>query len=572
VITTNDVMSGKAIVQLGLSPAEVVRQTLRDLDADPNPGRDLINRLVEAKQLDPRHVETLRHRIALYAHVRAEAVYLRMLERRTKVPKPVVAELISDLERQTYRRRLGDVLVQQRKLSKPQDEVLVRDQAEWVRREDAKIIERYRGQDFAGVERALIPNSQLKPEDFKISRLFRSQETRALVERADLAAWRRELEGGLNVVPEGGPPPAVGGESTHVLPPITSPGPGAPPPEARTKELRTQPAPRSPRAPTTVEGLKALGKIGPYELTELLGAGGMGAVFLAKEHGDSEYVAVKVLIEGQAPQLERGRFQREVDLLRRIQHPNVIRLLGEGQADGLCYLVVPALIGRELRGLLQEFPQGLPTEIWIPIARQLLEGLQAVHDAGVVHRDIKPANVFVLAGQEPEVRIMDFGLAKLESTQIEASNCALTAAGEIVGSPAYMAPECVSNDEIDGRTDLYSFGILFFELLTGQLPIQAESAQSFLTAHLVRPPLTLAEAAPHVRWPPALEELVADLLGKVREERPASCKEALARLDALISDLDSSRVDRDISRAEPGTRGGFGFRGLLGRLRGRGRG
>ena len=129
----------------------------------------------------------------------------------------------------------------------------------------------------------------------------------------------------------------------------------------------------------------------------------------------------------------------------------------------------------------------------------------------------------------------------------------------------------VTNDEIDGRTDLYSFGILLFELLTGKLPIEAESAQTFLTAHLVRPPLTLAEAAPHGKWPHALEELLADLLGKSREERPRDCAAALATLDALVGDLDSSRVDREISRAEPGTQGGWGFRGLLGRLRGRAR-
>ncbi|MEZ6189343.1 MAG: serine/threonine-protein kinase [Planctomycetota bacterium] len=573
-ITTSDVMTGKAIVQLGLSPAPVVRQTLRDADHDPSPEHgDLINRLVAGGHLDPRHVETLRHRIALYAHVRGEAVYLRMLERRTKVPKEIVAQLISGLERQTYRRRLGDVLVQQQKLSKAQDQVLVRDQVEWVKKEDEKILARYRGQDFEGVERALIPNSALAPEDFKISRLFRSQETRALVERADLAAWRRELEGGLAIAPaKPGDPETrpLGGESTHVLGPRGAQLPGGPP-NTQTKPLRTQPQPRGSGTPATIEAIKAKGQIGPYRITELLGAGGMGAVFLAQQDGDSEYVAVKVLLEGQAPGIERGRFQREIELLERIQHPHVIRLLGSGQADGVRYLVVPALVGRELRGLMNEFPQGQPTEIWVPIARQLLMGLQAVHDAEVVHRDMKPANVFVLAGAEPEVRIMDFGLAKKKSGAIDETNCSLTATGEIVGSPAYMAPECVSNDPIDGRTDLYSFGVLLFELLTGRLPIEAESAQSFLTAHLVRPPLTLAEANPHGKWPPALELLLEDLLGKTREERPATATEALARLDALVGDLEASRVDREIRRAEPGTPGGWGFRGLLGRLRGRAR-
>lgn len=305
-----------------------------------------------------------------------------------------------------------------------------------------------------------------------------------------------------------------------------------------------------------------------YTIERELGRGSYGVVYLARNEADGQLRALKVLTDTRG--FDDARFELEHAVLRSVHHPGLINVYEKGRYGEVHYYAMDYCPGPTLKEQAGKRDYS-PRQAALLVAK-LADAAGHIHKHGIVHRDIKPANVFVLAGQEPEVRIMDFGLAKLESTQIEASNCALTAAGEIVGSPAYMAPECVSNDEIDGRTDLYSFGILFFELLTGQLPIQAESAQSFLTAHLVRPPLTLAEAAPHVRWPPALEELVADLLGKVREERPASCKEALARLDALISDLDSSRVDRDISRAEPGTRGGFGFRGLLGRLRGRGRG
>ncbi|MEZ0230346.1 MAG: protein kinase, partial [Planctomycetota bacterium] len=147
-----------------------------------------------------------------------------------------------------------------------------------------------------------------------------------------------------------------------------------------------------------------------------------------------------------------------------------------------------------------------------------------------------PENIFILAGGQFEVMIMDFGLAK-RIQEIKGEDVFKTVAGEIVGSPAYIAPETVQCDPVDGRTDLYSVGIMLFECLTGKRPIDSLSSVGFLTAHMVAPPLTLIEAAPDRKWPAAAEKLVARLLEKSRDERPKSAAEALEELTAVAPEL-----------------------------------
>ena len=661
---------------------------------------DLIVRLREAGHLAPEAVETLRHRVALYEHVRSEAVYLRFLERATSLPKPEVAKLIAELEGHTYRRRLGDVLVRRGKLTREQDQALIKRSQAWIGREDEKILRRYRQDKFAGVGRPLIPRSKLEPSDFKISTLFRSRETRALMKAVEIEAASdrfpamqpvpdpEETAAPPNPTPEAQPPiPTPTGtvvleprtppplQSPEIkrtkqlsvpIPPIDrtialdplahaanepappppeidrtiafdGPGPGAPaqpqidvtiafdgpgpvpsapppgirggaselasehgsgkldrtiafdgpgpgpPPAAPPPQIDLTIAVDGPQAPVpaqaTGEATLAGGALGPSALTdvsqldsvqwigrfkvvELLGRGGMGAVFLAQPEGAGELLAIKVLLGRAANPLERARFQREIDLSKSIRHPRIVDVIESGETpEGLSYLVVPALAGQEVRALLDEKKQGISQRRALTIVRQVLEGLTEIHKHDVVHRDIKPENVFVLAGRELAIKIMDFGLAKRGDDAIGEDNCALTAAGEVVGSPAYMAPESITSDEIDDRTDLYSLGVLLFEMLTGQLPIEAETPRGFLTAHLVAPPLTLAEARPEVEWSPDLEELIAELLAKKREGRPASAKAVLERLDALDG--------KEVEAAGETTRSGWGFRGLLGRLLGK---
>ena len=594
-LTTGDVMAGKMLVQLGLGNGEELRSLLHEVDADPGKQRDLIHRLVERGRLKKDEVELIRHRVALYEHVRREAVYLRFLERSLSVDKKTVADLIARLERAAYRRRLGEALVLQGRVTPEQDKALTAQMWDWLAADDERILGRYRKEGFAGIQKPLIPRSRLEPQEFKISTLFRGQETRVLVEKAELQAMRAALGEG----PPPTPPPESGrlrgaaekgGEARHPhrhsrLETPTPPPPTGPGPDGTFPTFSAQPPKPAPAAPgrgVSMEEVVKLKEIAGLQVVELLGQGGMGAVFLAQGR-TGEFVAIKVLVEQLAGELPRHRFKREIELLGRVRHPNLIHVIDSGVTpQGLAYLVIPALAGKELREHLQAAGgKGLPAEVVLRVMEQVLSGMSAVHAQRIVHRDLKPENVFVLAGGTWDVRVMDFGLSKLGADAEGVVPPAFkSATDEVAGSPAYISPESVTNDPIDARSDIYSLGIMLFELLTGRLPLESETAQGFLGQHLICPPLTLAEAVPGRPWPAKLEDLIQRMLAKSPAERPQSCDEVLAALRGLREELlaaerqavaGSSTQDQAKAQAvtlAPAREEGGRWRGLIGKLLG----
>ena len=646
-LNTRDVIAGKICVQMGLSNVDAVRDTLRAMDRETSDPRDLINRLHDQRQLDPGAIEFLRHRVALYEHVRWEAVYVRLLERGTTVKKDTIAKLLAELERSAFRRRLGDILVERGNLKPAYDQKIVGKQRRMIQQDDERILARYRKSDFGGVSKPLIPNSRLEPHEFKISTLFRSKETRALVNKAELELLRAEaaaaLDGGsestmvLDDPLQGGPAEADMVETTKLPPgsvaqtkalmameaarkletgrPPSGSGEidmlGSTPPPAQPQDeiptinydasseeaaalqagsgvhdLGTKPPAESGQKPKkgtielrTLEDVEALERIHDYDVVEVLGVGGMGAVFLGQKEGVGEFVAIKVLLGALASDEERGRFTREIQLAERINHDNVLHVIESGQTkQGLTFMVVPALAGKELRDLIDLSPgNGLAPPLVLTILRQMLLGLKAVHEAGVVHRDLKPENVFVLAGGLHDIKLMDFGLAKpADEGELHSPDMFRTQTTEVSGSPAYIAPESISCDPIDGRTDLYSLGVMLYEMLTGVLPLDSETSQGYLTQHLICPPKTLEEGCDDYEWPDELQDLLDRLLGKSRDERPESAASILAELDAglaqKITTLQVKQEEMVIQRTQvlPGAPKGekkeWGFKGLLGRL------
>lgn len=560
-LTAADFIVGKIVVQLGMADADEVRTELHRLDAGEFPSHDLLNRLHALGRVEPRQIELVRHRAALYEHVRREATYLRHLEKQVHVDKQLVAYLIMGLERHAFRRRLGEVLVQQGKLTRDLDRALARKTDDFIVRDNRRILDRYRAEEFRGVGKPLIPGSELAPEDFKISTLFRSRETRALVDEMELRALRAEAARG------GGAPDGAAEPEEHEDEQVSDERPAI---AASQPEAAVEPG----EGPAGMEQVKALKRIADYTIVEVLGAGGMGAVFLGQKDGRGEYSAIKVLLNQAAGPAERGRFLREIELSQRVQHRNTIGVIDHGEtAQGLSYLVVPALAGKELRDYLENcHGNGLAPQLVCHIFAQVLEGMQAIHEAGIVHRDMKPENVFVLAGGQHEIKIMDFGLAKLMNEDEMEAGAFRTVAGEVLGSPAYISPEAISCDPMDGRTDIYSLGIMLFEMLTGRLPLESESAQGFLGQHLISPPLTLAEARPEFAWPPEAEDLLARMMAKTRDERPASCNDILATfrcgLREKLCHMKEAPRPEEAAPAAPETKP-WGFKGLLGRLWGK---
>src|SRR5579864_1581310 len=207
-----------------------------------------------------------------------------------------------------------------------------------------------------------------------------------------------------------------------------------------------------------------------YEILDILGQGGMGAVYKARDRELDRLVAVKVIRPELAGQIEiLQRFKQELILARKVTHRNVIRIFDLGEGDGIKFITMEYLEGRDLKSLLTEEGKLAPDRA-IEIVQQVCLALEAAHAEGVVHRDLKPQNIMV--DQQGRASVMDFGIAR----SLEFGGATQT--GALIGTPEYMSPEQVRGEPADARSDLFTLGVIFQEVLTGALPYQAETAMA----------------------------------------------------------------------------------------------
>jgi serine/threonine protein kinase len=269
---------------------------------------------------------------------------------------------------------------------------------------------------------------------------------------------------------------------------------------------------------------------GRYEITGQLGRGGMGVVYLARDLELDETVALKVLRTEIAGSEEAARrFRSEIKLARRIRHRNVCGIHEYGQDGPLRFIVMEYVEGSTLRQVLRQRGR-LPASEAFDVAIEVAEGLQAVHDAGIIHRDLKATNVML--DRAGNIRLMDFGIAKRLQQD---DTTGITATAQMVGTPEYMSPEQARSQKLDGRSDVYSLGILIFELFTGELPFHGETPMSVILAHLETPPPLDGVAA---GWlPRALLPVLRRALAKDRNERYRSPREVGAALRAARAAL-----------------------------------
>jgi len=260
---------------------------------------------------------------------------------------------------------------------------------------------------------------------------------------------------------------------------------------------------------------------GRYEIRSLLGMGGMGVVYLARDKELEEPVAIKTLrpeaIGADAALLDR--FKQEIRLARRITHRNVVRTHDLGEVDGVYFITMEYVEGTTLKELIQKRGR-LPNAVILTVGKQLCRALEAAHEVGVIHRDIKPQNVAI----EPNgfLKVMDFGIARLTVRQRPEEG--LTAAGMAIGTPEYMAPEQLMGDEIDARTDLYAVGAVLFECATGRTPFSAPSLMALMAKHI-------EERPPDARkFNSELSPILAMIIGKAIARQPAERFQTAAEL------------------------------------------
>jgi serine/threonine protein kinase len=257
-----------------------------------------------------------------------------------------------------------------------------------------------------------------------------------------------------------------------------------------------------------------------YHVLQKLGEGGMGQVYLAEHVRMARRCAVKVM----SPNLTRdpdavSRFNREAANASRITHPNVAAIYDFGEtSDGLIYLAMEFVDGEPLTKLIQRLG-ALPLARAVNIARQTADALTVAHELGIVHRDLKPDNIMIGRGREGAdmVKVVDFGIAK--ASQNEAQK--VTKTGLVVGTPEYMSPEQLAGDKLDGRSDVYSLGLVTFVMLTGKLPFPSETAQEAMLMRLMEKPKTLAEMRPDLTFPPGLQAVFDKVLARDMTQRYA---------------------------------------------------
>ncbi len=443
-LTTTDVMAGKAVVQLGLADAKVVKRALIELDRKG--GATLVIRLEQQGALSSEGARLAAECARRYETVWAEAIYLRQLEKLTGMSSRAVATLLAAAETEGI--SLGAWLLREHSITPEQDTKIRQKQQRRLKKEAKRIVDRYRGDRFKGVSRPLVASGELDPSTFKVSALFRSEAMQSLVARAveQIAA---------------------------------QPGRSVPPPEPES----AKPAP--PGTPDYV-----------FDLESPVPTAGAPVPAPAPAPAPAPTPA-----PAPAP----------------TPAPAPIRDGGPR---------------KELRALLRDAKRGcLPPNVVRHVLRQLLAALESLHTTRRVHRDVRPENVF-LRPSDMQVQLLEGSLGVAAGEESSEWEILRSLAGDVPGSPAYASPDSIAKQPLDGRADLYSLGVLLFEMLTGSLPLQAESQQGLLGQHLIAPPLTLSEASPQRVWPQALEALLARMLSKSREDRPASCATLLAELDA----------------------------------------
>jgi eukaryotic-like serine/threonine-protein kinase len=293
-----------------------------------------------------------------------------------------------------------------------------------------------------------------------------------------------------------------------------------------------------------------LGKVidGRYRVQARVGTGGMGAVYRVEHVRMGKTAAMKVLHRELAKEDQIvKRFRREVEVVSRLNHPNIVQTFDFGSWEGLLYLIMEYVKGEDLGAVIKrEGP--LPVPRVIPLGIQICSALDEAHHAGVMHRDLKPENIVCVRRRDEEhAKVLDFGLAKLRERPELGE---ITGAGNLIGTPYYMSPEQVRSDAVDHRTDIYSLGGTMYRMMTGHFPFDGNSPMGIMSKHLTDDLVPPSERAPDRDIPPELDRIILRAMARNRDHRYASAADMRHDLEALVGLASGERRGRAASHSD----------------------
>ncbi|MEO0294288.1 MAG: protein kinase [candidate division WOR-3 bacterium] len=268
-------------------------------------------------------------------------------------------------------------------------------------------------------------------------------------------------------------------------------------------------------------------KIPGYKVLQFIGEGGMGKVYLARDELLGRLVAIKILSEKTVQDREaKARFLREAQAMASIEHPNIVRVYNFGESEKRTYIVMEYIDGEPLSKKIKTLGK-LSLEDALKILRQVISALEAVWERGIVHRDIKPSNILI--DKKNQIHITDFGLAKPLKME---GGITLTPSGYILGTPYYVSPEQAQGKQTDFRSDIYSVGIMFYEMLTGKPPFEGNTPFSIVDKHLHEPLPSVKETLPYI--PDGVCRLLEKMTQKDMNKRPSSYNEIIKEIDTIL--------------------------------------
>lgn len=299
-------------------------------------------------------------------------------------------------------------------------------------------------------------------------------------------------------------------------------------------------------APDPLIGIVVAGR---YRITECVGRGGMGVVYRVEHTEIGKLLALKLLAGELSRQKEVvRRFKREALLASRLTHPNSVQVFDFGVSEGLTFLVMELVVGRDLSRVLRSEP--MHSARLARVMAQVCGSLAEAHAMGIVHRDLKPENIMIAKTRDGAdfAKVLDFGLAKLrEAPELNQ----VTGTGQVVGTPYYMAPEQIHGHAVDGRADVYSLGAVMYEALTGEPVFRGSSPMAVFTKHLTQKPMPLQDRAPGRVIPPGMEAIVTRCLEKSPEDRYQRVEDLQAALIEHLAELGHSGVDSLVNARMP---------------------